>query len=342
MKTALLAALAGATLLLAGCGSPSSSTAGTTGSSAPGSGAGGGSGSGSAGGKMTVAVIPMGTTHEYWKALHEGAEEAGKELGVEIKWKGPLKEDDRAGQIGIVQGFTADNVSGIVLAPLDANALMRPVESAMEKKIPVIVVDSPLTGEPGKDYTALIATNNKLGGKLGGERLVQLLGGKGKVVMLRNAVGSASTAAREEGFLEAMKAAPGITVLSDNARGGRTQGEAQTKAMQMVDTLKQADGIFCSNESTSAGMLQALVQNGIAGKVKFVGFDSSPVLVSALRDGKIDALVVQNPRKMGYEGVKAVVTKLKGGTIPANTDTGVTIVDKANLDTADVKKLIGN
>ncbi|RYG86636.1 sugar ABC transporter substrate-binding protein, partial [bacterium] len=310
-------------IVLAGCsGSGGSNTASTTGSGSTPGGAGSASGA-----KLTIAVVPMGTTHEYWKALHAGAEDAAKELNVDIQWKGPLKEDDRAGQIGIVQGFTADNVSGIVLAPLDANALVRPVSEAMAKKIPVIVVDSPLGGEAGKDYTALIATNNKLGGSLGASRLAELLGDKGNVVMLRNAEGSASTAAREEGFLEEMKKHPGIKVISDNQRGGRTQSDAQTKAMQMVDVLRQANGIFCSNESTSAGMLQALNQNGMAGKVKFVAFDSSPTLVTGLKSGNIDALVVQNPRKMGYEGVKAIVTKIKGGTVPPNTDTGVTLVD---------------
>lgn len=333
----LLALLSLSAVLLAGCSGSGGSNAasGTGGETSSG-------GNGSTGGaKLTIAVVPMGTTHEYWKALHAGAEDAAKELNVDIQWKGPLKEDDRAGQIGIVQGFTADNVSGIVLAPLDSNALMRPVSAAMAKKIPVVVVDSPLGGEAGKDYTALIATNNKLGGSLGGDRLAKLLGEKGKVVMLRNAEGSASTAAREEGFLEAMKKYPNIQVISDNQRGGRTQSEAQTKAMQMVDTLRQADGVFCSNESTSAGMLQALAQNRMAGKIKFVAFDSSPTLVDGLKAGNIDALVVQNPRKMGYEGVKAIVTKTRGGTVPANTDTGVTLVDKANLDTPDVKKLIG-
>lgn len=334
----LLALLPLSALILAGCGAStpvvsSNAAPGTTGTNA---------GSTPASGqKLTVAVVPMGTTHDYWKSLEAGARKAGEELGVEIKWKGPLKEDDRAGQIGIVQGFVADNVSGIVLAPLDASALVRPVSAAMTKNIPVILVDSPLTGEAGKDYTALIATNNRRGGELGGERLAKLLGEKGKVIMLRNAVGSASTAAREEGFLIAMKKFPGIQVISENQRGGRTQSEAQTKAMQMVDQLRQANGIFCSNESTSAGMLQALVQNRLAGKVKFVAFDSSPTLVAGLKAGNIDALVVQDPRKMGYEGVKAIVTKLKGGTIPTNTDTGVTLVDGANLETVEVKTLIG-
>lgn len=323
-------------LLIAGCSNSATTNESTSVTNAPPS---GNSGSGDA--KLTVAVIPMGTTHEYWKALEAGARKAGEELGVEIKWKGPLKEDDRAGQIGIVQGFTADRVSGIVLAPLDADALKRPVSEAMAKKIPVVVVDSPLTGDAGSDYTALIATNNRLGGEMGGERLAKLLGEKGKVVMLRNAEGSASTAAREQGFLDAMKKHPGIEVISENQRGGRTQSDAQTKAMQMVDVLRQANGVFCSNESTSAGMLQALNQNGLAGKVKFVAFDSSPALVEGLKMGKIDALVVQDPYRMGYEGVKAVVTKIKGGTVPANTDTGVTLVDGANRETVEVKKLIG-
>jgi ribose transport system substrate-binding protein len=285
-------------LFLVGCNNaPSTSTGSTTtgGSSSaePGK---------AAGGELTIAVIPKGTTHSFWKSVQAGAETAGKEQNAKIIWKGPLKEDDRAAQIQVVQRFTADNVSGIVLAPLDDTAMVPSVAAATTKNIPVVIIDSSLKGEAGKDFVSLVATDNQKGGFLGGERLAKLLNGKGKVVLLRYAAGSASTMAREAGFLEAMKKNPGITVISDKNYSGATQGEAQTKAMQMIDTLKQADGVFCPNESSTLGMLQALKQNNLAGKVKFVGFDSSPAEVEALKADQIHALIAQNPTKMGYEG----------------------------------------
>lgn len=316
--------------LLSGCNDKSSSNTG--GPAAP--------AGGSPAAKLTIAVIPKGTTHQYWKSVEAGADAAGKDLGADIRWKGPLQEDDRAAQIQIVQQFASEGVSAIVLAPLDDVALVAPVRAANAKNIPVVVIDSAMQGEAGKDFVSLVATDNHNAGVLGGERLAKLLGGKGKVVLLRYAEGSASTMAREAGFEEAIKKNPGITIISDNIYGGATQGEAQTKAMQMIDKLKQADGIFTPNESTTMGMLQALKQNNLAGKVHFVGFDATPSLTDALKAKQIDALVAQNPTKMGYEGVKAAVDKIHGKPVPPSIDTGATVIDNDNLNTPEIQKLL--
>jgi ribose transport system substrate-binding protein len=328
-------------LALAGCnntsGTSSTGTASTgtasTGTSASGSGAGGDK-------KLTIAVIPKGTTHTYWKSMEAGALKAGEELGVNIVYKGPLKESDRAAQIQIVQQFVSDGTAGIVLAPLDDTALVKPVKSAMDKKIPVVIVDSALKGTVGKDFTSFASTNNYQGGVLSGESLAKILGGKGKVVMLRYAEGSASTHEREEGFMSVMKKTPGITVTSANRYAGVTAGEAKTAALNMVDQLEAANGIYTPNESSTQGMLLALRQIGIAGKVKFVGFDSSPPLMEALNKGEINSLTVQNPTKMGYDGVKIAVAAIKGEKYEKNLDTGVKVVTKENLNTPEVKEVL--
>ncbi len=257
--------------------------------------------------KKRIAVIPKGTTHVFWKSVEGGARQAAAELGCEVIWKGPLKENDRAGQIQVVQEFISDKVDGIVLAPLDSKALMGPVKAAGQAHIPVVIIDSALEGELGKDYVAFVATDNRHGGEMGGEELAKILDGKGKVVLLRYMAGSASTTHREEGFLAAVAKHDGLQVISDNRFAGATSGEAQTAALNLMDVLRTADGVFCPNESSTNGMLQALRKEGLAGKIKFVGFDASPPLVEALRNGEINALVVQNPRKMGYLGVKSLV-----------------------------------
>ena len=322
----------------AGCNTPPSAT--TAPDSSPASGD--ASPAPSAGGKrLTIAVIPKGPTHEFWKSVHAGADKAAKELDVDISWKGPLQENDRAQQISIVDQFVAGDTSAIALAPLDDTALVKPVRSAMDKKIPVIIFDSALKGEAGKDYTSLVATNNYKGGALGGEALVKLLGGKGKVVLLRYQEGSASTQERENGFTDVLKKNPGITLIVDNRYSGPTVSDAKTQAMQMIDKLKEADGIFCPNESSSFGMLLALRQNNLAGKVKFVGFDTSPSLLEGMKKGEINALVAQNPTKMGYEAVKAAVAQIKGEKVETNIDTGVVLVDPTTIDTPDVKALLG-
>ena len=290
--------------------------------------------------RLRIAVIPKGTTHVFWRSIEAGAKAAGDELGVEIVWKGPLKENDRAQQIAIVEQFVDEGISGIVLAPLDYAALARPVATAMQKKIPVVIIDSGLKGEPGKDFVSYISTNNRKGGTLGGERLDSLLSGRGKVVLLRYQAGSASTMEREEGFLDAVARSKEIEVTVKNRYGGATAGEAKTVAMNMVDRLREADGIFCVNESSTFGMLLALRQINLAGKVKFVGFDTSPPLIEALERGEIDALVAQNPYRMGEEGVKTMVAYIRGSRVPATMDTGVRLISRENLHDPEIQKMI--
>ena len=301
----------------------------------------GSTGSSSSGGKQRIAVIPKGTTHVFWKSVEAGARKAGDELGVEIIWKGPLKEDDKNGQINVVEQFTSEGVSGIVLAPLDDTALVPVVQSAAERKIPVVIFDSALNAQVGQEFVSFVATDNRKGGNMGGAELARLIAGRGRVVMLRYKEGSASTMEREAGFVDAVKQHVGIQRLVDNRYGGATVGEAQTTAMNLIDEIKRADGIFTPNESTTMGMLLALRQNNLAGKVKFVGFDTSPPLVEALRAGEIHALVAQNPTRMGYDGVTTLVKHLNGEKVPERIDTGVTLITKENIDTPDVQKLIG-
>src|SRR6266496_4957576 len=164
----------------------------------------------------TIAVIPKGTTHEFWKSIHAGAIKAerelnGKGLKTEIIWKGPLKEDDRDQQIQVVENFMTRRVSGMVLAPLDYQALVRPVHRAILAKVPVVVMDSDLKSD---EYVSFVATDNYKGGRLAGEEMGRLLGGKGNVILLRYAVGSASTEAREAGFVDALTNYPNVKLIS--------------------------------------------------------------------------------------------------------------------------------
>jgi len=288
--------------------------------------------------KPRVAVIPKGTTHVFWKSVEAGAKQAGEEFGLDVIWKGPMKEDDRASQIQMVEQFISEGVAGIVLAPLDKQALMVPVQSAKENKIAMVIFDSVLDGN---DFSSFVATDNKAAGKLGGDHLAKLLGGHGKVVLLRYIEGSASTMQREEGFLEAMAANPGITVISKDQYAGATSSSAKDRAMNMLDTLKEADGIFAPNESSAAGMLLALQDTGLAGKKMFVGFDASEMLLQGLANGEIMGLVAQNPTKMGYTAVKTMAAVLKGEKVDAVIDTGCALITKENMETPEIKSILG-
>ena len=294
-------------------------------------------------GRTTIAVIPKGTSHVFWQSIHAGAAKAASELNVEIVWRGPLREDDRDSQVSEVEGFVSRGVSGIVLAPLDESALAAPVANAVQRGIPVVIIDSGLKGE---GYVSFVATDNRKGGRLAGEQLARLLGAKGKVVLLRYTEGSDSTNNREEGFLEAMKENPGIQVLSANQYGGADVESAYKKSEALLSNYKQADGrlaldgVFCPNESTSFAMLRVLQDNGWAGKVHFVGFDSSDNLAKGLRDGLVDALVLQDPVRMGYLGVKTMVDHLQGRPVEKRIDTGVHVVTRENMSQPELKELL--
>jgi len=284
-----------------------------------------------------IAVVPKGTTNVYWKSVHAGAVKAAQELvasgiPVTIIWKGPLREDDREQQVQVVENFIGRGVDAIVLAPLDNRALVAPAEEAISARIPVVIIDS---GLESKEPVSFIATDNREGGRMAARRLGALLGGKGSVILLRYAVGSASTEAREAGFLEVMRTSfPGIALLSTDQHAGATRDTARRVAENLLNRFGgEVTGIFASNESATSGMLLALRDAGLAGgRVKFVGFDSSDTLDAALKAGDIQGLVVQNPFKMGYLGVKTVFAALRGEPVPPVIDTGVGLATPENMD----------
>jgi ribose transport system substrate-binding protein len=287
----------------------------------------------------TIAVIPKGTTHEFWKSIHAGAVKAEQELaakGTQVKlfWKGPLREDDRDQQIQVVENFTARKVSGIVLAPLDSQALVAPVASAVQAKIPTVVIDSDLKSDK---QISFVATDNFKGGQM-----AELLGGKGNVILLRYQVGSASTEAREAGFLDALSKHAGIKVISSDQHAGATRETAYQASQNLLNRFgKEVNGIFAANETSTIAMTKALRDIGQAGgKVKMLGFDSGTQSVLDLKNGDVQGLVVQDPVKMGYLGVMTVVQHLNGGKVEKRIDTGVTLVTKENMAQPEVAELL--
>ena len=298
---------------------------------------------GAAGKSLTLAVVPKGTTHEFWRAIHAGAEQAAQELSasgdsVRIIWKGPLREDDREQQVQVVEGFTSQGVSGIVLAPLDDRALVRPVEEAKSAGVPTVIIDSGLQSD---QIVSFVATDNYKGGELCAERLGTLLAGKGKVLVLRYQEGSASTTEREKGFIDKMKSAyPGITLVSSDQYAGATRETAKRTSENLLNRYgNELAGVFTPNESSTDGMLLALQDIGKAGKIRHVGFDASKNLLDAMRAKHLDGVAVQNPMKMGYLGVKTMVAHLRSQPVEKRIDTGVSLVTPENMDEPASKEL---
>ena len=288
--------------------------------------------------KLQIAVIPKGTTNVFWKAIHAGAEKAASETGAQILWQGPQREDDRQLQIQVVQNFVSRGVDAIVLAPLDQRALVPPIEAAVNRKIPVVIIDS---GVETQAINSFVATNNREGGRMCARRLADLLNKEGKIIVLRCIEGGASTTNREEGFLEEMRTyAPDIQILVDNQYGGATVEKALQVSQNLLNRFPEVDGIFASNESTTQGMLRALQTAGRSGTTTFVGFDSNETLMAGMANGEIHGLALQDPFDMGYRGVMTAVAAIRGEAYDAKVDTRIMMITPENINTSEAQELL--
>ncbi|MHC4285871.1 MAG: ABC transporter substrate-binding protein, partial [Planctomycetota bacterium] len=289
---------------------------------------------GKQGTQRSIAVIPKGITHIFWESIRMGAEKAGAEAGVKIFWNGPEREGNREVQIQIIEDFITQKVSGIVLAPIDNKALVPSVEKIYARKIPCVIIDS---GVDTDKYVSFIATDNYKGGVIAAKRMGRILNGKGKIVVVKYAPGSASTMKRENGFINTIEQEfPEIEIV-DTKYGMDTVETALQAAEDLLTKNTGIDGLFACNESTSVGALRALQSQGRAGKMKMVGFDAGGLLIEGVKTGVVDSLVVQNPYKMGYTGVQAIIATLDGKKVERRVDTGVVLVTKENLETEEIR-----
>ncbi len=294
--------------------------------------------SGVAGKKKQIAVIPK-ASHEFWKSVHAGAQNAAKEIGnVEILWKAPTRGDDPNEQISIVQNFITRGVDGICLAPIDSRSLVDVVKSAKQAGIPTVIIDSGL--EDSTDIVSFVATDNENGGHLAARELGKRLNGKGNVILLRYNPGSESTEQRERGFLQTIRSEfPEIKLLSDDQYAGTDENSALDKSQQVLLKYgREVNGIFAVNESSTIGMLKALEDAGLSKKVIYIGFDSSDRLVQGLADGNIQGLVLQDPVNMAYLGVKTLCEHLDGKPVEKRVATGETVATPENMNVPDIHK----
>ncbi len=286
--------------------------------------------------KYTIAVLPKGVGHQFWLTVRAGADAAGKDLNAQIIWNGPDKETEIAKQINIVQDMISRKVDAIVMAACDENALIDVLNQAMDAGIPVITIDS---GVKSDRPLSFVATDNIAAAKLAADALAGLIGGKGEVGIITIVPGAATSEMREQGFKDGAAKYPGMKIVSVLP----CDSDA-AKAMSVTEDMMTAHpnlaGIFAESEPGAVGAAQAIEAANKAGQIKIVGFDASGEEIAALQRGTIQALVVQSPFKMGYDGVKAAIDAIEGRPVEKRIDTGVTIITKENLNTPDVQKLI--
>ncbi len=286
--------------------------------------------------KLRIAVVPKGTTQSFWLGVKTGAEDAAREYGVEVIWQGPAKETDVAGQKRILETFINQKVDGLVMAACDETALVPTVVQASKQGIPVITIDSGVKSDVPKSF---VATDNIAGAREAARALAKLIGGKGEVGLIPFVKGAATSNMREEGFKSEISKYKGIRLVSVlYSNSDIMQGIKATE--DMLTAHPKLAGIFAANEGGAIGAARALDLRKLGGVVKLVAFDGSAAEISALKKGTIQALIVQNPYRMGYEGVRAAVLAIGGKPVPKRIDTGVTIVTRENLNDPDVQKVL--
>jgi ribose transport system substrate-binding protein len=287
---------------------------------------------------LRIAVIPMGTTHEFWKSVHAGALTAAKEIGAEVIWKGPLKEDDRNEQMQIVETLAGAGVDALILSPIDDRALLRPVADARRSGIPTVIFNTALSGS---EHIAFISTDNERGGVLAAQAIGGLTGGRGRLILVRVTEGVEGTRKREEGFLSTLHAEfPGVVVVSDNQFGGTSTETAYQTMENLLSRFAEVEAVFTPNESTTFGCLRALQDHGLAGKVVHIGFDSSAKLIEALEKGDLQGLVLQDPFAMGYQSLRTAVAYLRGKPYERSVATDVVLATAENMHEPKIARLL--
>jgi ribose transport system substrate-binding protein len=290
--------------------------------------------------QLRIAVVPKGTSHEFWKSVHFGAQKAADELGnVEIVWRGPVVESDTGSQIEVVKNMITTQVDGIVLAPNQKGGLVDAVEESISEGIPVVIFDSGL--DEGPEIISYVATDNYKGGQLAAKQMAEAIGKKGNVILLRYMAGSESTEKREQGFLDGIKEFPEIKVVSSDQRGGDTTTTAKEKVDQLLQVHGAGlSGIFTVCESNANGALEALRSSGMNKQVKLIAFDPSDALIEALGDGSCSGIVLQDPVEMGYQSVRTMVDAINGQSAEPYISTGEYVATPDNMNDSDFQKLL--
>jgi ribose transport system substrate-binding protein len=287
--------------------------------------------------RRQIAVIPKGTSHVFWISVQSGALAAGREFDVDILWNGPAAETEFSRQVQILDSMIARRVDGIAIAAGERKALVPGVDRAVAAGIPVVVFDSGLESDT---YMTFLATNNNEGGALAARELARRINNAGPVALLMHTPGSQSTMDREQGFEETIqKEFPNIKIAA-RQYGQSDRAKARAVAENFLAGNPNLKGIFASSEPSAVGAALAIKARGLEDKVVLIGFDASETQIEDLRNGAIDALVVQDPVKMGHDAVQLIVDKLNGKTPPKRIDLSARVVRKEDLDSPEIRKLL--
>lgn len=285
--------------------------------------------------ELVIGLVVMSTSSEYWLGVKAGAEAALAKVGGKLIYTGPKSTNDVADQISAVENLIIRRVDGILLTPLDSDALVAPAKQAMKAGIPLVSIDANLNWD-GK--TSYVGTDNREGGRIAMELLMKEIGGEGKVVILNCPAGVPSNDIRGEAAVEVAKKYPKVQLLE--IQRGEDQAVAMANMERILNANPDIKGVFAAFDRAAIGCIQALRNRGLAGKVKVVAYDASPEEIEALKKGEIAGLVVQQPFEMGYKGVEYIIAAKQGKKVPKDVYVPITVVTKENMNRPEIQKVL--
>ena len=281
-----------------------------------------------------VGVVTAGGGKGFWGDVIKGANQAGKELGIEIYARGAVDEANLEGQRYIIESTIKFGCKGLVLAP-NSKDRKKDVAQLKAQGIPTVFIDRDIGG----DRISVIKTDNFSAGEKAGIEMAKALRGKGKIALLRFKKNLFTTTARENGFIKGATSG-GLEIVVDQYLGTRV-GEARSEAYRILKGLKRIDGIFTPNESTSLGVIKALERLNKAGKVVHIGFDAHKIMIESLKSQHIYGFIVQRPFQMGYQGVHTVYRAMHGKSVKQEVNTDVVFITSEHINHTEIKIMLG-
>ena len=280
-----------------------------------------------------VPIVSKGFQHQFWQAVKKGAEDQGAALNVQVNFIGPESESQVDKQMEMLQAEFDKNPQAICFAALDSQAATPLLQKFQEKGIPVIAFDS---GVDSDIPITTAATDNVAAAALAADKMAEAIGGSGKVGVIVHDQTSRTGIDRGDGFVARMaEAYPDIEIIGPQYGGGD-----QLKSTDLAKTMIQANpdikGFFGANEGSAIGVVNAVNELGLAGKLVVIGYDSGKTQIDAIKSGLMYGAVQQNPVGIGAKCVEAAAMALQGMAVLPSIDTGFIWADATNIDSPEV------
>jgi ribose transport system substrate-binding protein len=288
----------------------------------------------STGGGQSVALVLKTLNHPFFVDMRRGAQEAADRLGVRLQVQAAEREIDVEKQMQIVENLIQTGIGALAITPSGSREIVSALVKAQQAKVPIIVVDTRVDAKAAADAgvttETFVGSDNYAGGRLAGEYVAKVTGGKARVGVLEGIPGHETGDSRLRGFRDAVKAASGITIVaSQPANWERDQGF--NVFQNMLQAHPDIDTVFAASDLMALGAIEAIAAAGRTGKIRVVGFDALDDAKKAIAAGTMEASVAQFPYEMGKVAVESAVKVMKGEKLPADINVKLELVTRENV-----------